>query len=219
MASGSEAIEHIVLFKVKDETDPSKVTAWLDALNGLNSLDQVSHLSAGPILRTQNSSFTHILHSRYNSKHDLAAYSLHPRHVTVVKEQGQPIVEDILAVDWVAPDLDRIPLIPGSAIRVSLLKLKENEGDDVKSEILGVIKGIKEVLGGISEFNYGENFSPGRNKGYSLAWLAVFPGRRELEEAVASNEELRNFKEKVRAFVESEVVVDYVVPPPQSAIA
>jgi len=52
---------------------------------------------------------------------------------------------------------------------------------------------------------------------FSLASLAVFPGVSEME-AVDSNEELVNSqKEKVRDYLDSVVVVDYVIPPPQSA--
>ena len=61
----------------------------------------------------------------------------------------------------------------------------------------------------ISELSYGENFSPERSRGYSLAYMAVFPGHRELED---SNEELGKLKHKFTDFVESEVVVDFLIP-------
>ncbi|KAE7995667.1 hypothetical protein FH972_000438 [Carpinus fangiana] len=220
MSSQTQTIEHVVLFKVKENADPSQVTAWLDALNGLIFLDQVLHLSACPILRTRTSSslsFTHILHSRYSSQNHLAAYSAHPSHVSAVKEY-QPLIEDIMAVDWVfvADDLHVAPLPPGSAIRVTSLKLKDNLGDDVKAEILGGIKGVNDRFGEISQFSFGENFSPGRAKGFSVAWLSVFPGQNELE-TVAGNGDLVILEEKVKGFVESELIVDFVVPPPKSA--
>lgn len=225
--SESKAIEHIVLFKVKDEAEPSKVKAWLDALNGLSSLDQVAQLTAAPLIQTTTTTsssatslnFTHILHSRYNSKQDLKAYTIHPRHDSAVKDHGLHIVEDIMAFDWVAPDL-RLPVTPkpkpGSAVRVSFFKLKEEEEEEdvKKSEILGVLKETKDglLLGQqkqISEMSYGENFSPERSRGYSLAYLAVFPGPTELED---SNEELGKLKHKFKDFVESEVVVDFLIP-------
>lgn len=225
--SQSEAIEHIVLFKVKDEAEPSKVKAWLDALNGLSSLDQVAQLTAAPLIQTTTTTsssatslnFTHILHSRYNSKQDLKAYTIHPRHDSAVKDHGLHIVEDIMAFDWVAPDL-RLTVTPkpkpGSAVRVSFFKLKEEEEEEdvKKSEILGVLKETKDglLLGQqkqISEMSYGENFSPERSRGYSLAYLAVFPGPTELED---SNEELGKLKHKFKDFVESEVVVDFLIP-------
>ncbi|KAK7839131.1 stress-response a/b barrel domain-containing protein up3 [Quercus suber] len=104
-----------------------------------------------------------------------------------------------MAFDWVAPDLHLAVTPkpkPGFAVRVSFLKLKEEEeGKDVKKlEILGVLKEMKDglLLGQqkqISELSYGEKFSPERSKGYSLAYLAVFPGHTQLED---SNEELGN---------------------------
>ncbi|XP_030970153.1 stress-response A/B barrel domain-containing protein UP3-like [Quercus lobata] len=227
--SESEAIEHIVLFKVKDEAEPSKVKAWLDALNALSSLDQVAQLTAAPLIQTTTTSssatslnFTHILHSRYNSKQDLKAYTIHPRHDSAVKDHGLPIVEDIMAFDWVAPDLHLAVTPkpkPGSAIRVSFFKLKEEE-EGKKSEILGVLKETKDglLLGQqkkISELSYGENFSPERSRGYSLAYLAVFPGHTELED---SNEELGKLKHKFKDFVESEVVVDFLIPSSSSSV-
>ncbi|XP_019443171.1 PREDICTED: stress-response A/B barrel domain-containing protein UP3 [Lupinus angustifolius] len=213
--TSSQTIEHIVLFKVKEDTDPSKITAMVNGLNSLTSLDQVLHLSVGPILRNRSSSFTftHLLHSRYNSKQDLESYSAHPNHLSVVKGSVLPIVDDIMAVDWIAHDLvgDLVPP-QGSAIRVSFLKLKENVGDQVKDEVIGVIKGIPDNFKGISQLSVGENFSPARAKGFSIASLAVFPGTRELE-AVDSNPELVNYqKDKVRDHLENVLVLDYVVP-------
>ncbi|KAK7363289.1 hypothetical protein VNO77_05425 [Canavalia gladiata] len=210
----TEIVEHIVLFKVKEETEASKVSAMVNGLSSLVSLDQVLHLSVGPLLRNRSSSltFTHMLHSRYRSKQDLDAYSAHPSHVSVVKGNVLPIIDDIMAVDWVADDL-RGDLVPpqGSAIRVSFLKLKENA---VRDEVLGVVRGLPESFKQISQLSCGENFSPARAKGFSIASLAVFPGPSELE-AVDSNEELVNYqKDKVRDHIETVVVVDYVVPPP-----
>lgn len=122
-----------------------------------------------------------------------------------------------MAVDWVVDDLHG-PLgpQPGSAIRVTLFKLKEDLGDHVKSEVLRGIEGIKDSFGfgQVGQFTYGENFSAGRNKGFSLAWLAVFPGVSELEKA-DSNEQVvivnNNIKEKFKDYLESELVTDYVV--------
>ncbi|XP_058001930.1 stress-response A/B barrel domain-containing protein UP3 isoform X3 [Hevea brasiliensis] len=189
-------IEHIVLFKVKDNTDPTEVNTMLTSLNALVSLDPVLHLAAAPLYRTKSSPipFTHMLHSRYSSRDDLNAYTVHPSHLTAVKESVLPICDDIMAVDWVADDLQGpIVLPPGSAIRVIFLKLKENLGEEVKDEILALIKGIKGSFGEINQITCGENFSPARAKGYSIASLAVFPGVSGIE-AVDSKEELVNLQ-------------------------
>jgi Stress responsive A/B Barrel Domain len=63
-------VEHVVLFKVRPSTDPSKVDIMLSSLRDQSSLPSVSHLSAGRILRlhstdTSELTFTHVLHSRY----------------------------------------------------------------------------------------------------------------------------------------------------------
>lgn len=213
MSSSSSAfIEHIVLFKVKDNTESSKVNAWLNGVNGLNSLDLTLHLTAGPLLRTRSSplAFTHLLHSRYKTKDDLAAYSAHPNHLSVVKDLGLPIMDDIMAVDWVSEGLTGpVAPSPGSALRVTFLKLKENLGEAAKGKVLEVIKGR---FGEVGQISVGENFSPARAKGYSIASVAVFKGVSEME-AVDSKEE-----DKVSEFLDSTIVLDYVVPSPQSAI-
>ncbi|KAF5726092.1 hypothetical protein HS088_TW23G00833 [Tripterygium wilfordii] len=215
-ASPSTVIEHVLLFKIKDNTDPSKVNAMFTGLNGLISLDEVRHLTAGPLVRIRSplSNFTHMLHSRYYSKEDLSAYSTHPSHLGLVRENA-PIIDDILAVDWVVPDFQGLMVPPaGSAIRVTFLKLKENVAEEGKNEVLEV---IKESIGGMDQITFGENFSLARAKGFSIASLEVFPGLTEME-GVDSKEELVNLnKEKVRDYLEDVIVVDYVVPSSQPA--
>ncbi|KAE8675046.1 hypothetical protein F3Y22_tig00111701pilonHSYRG00044 [Hibiscus syriacus] len=190
-------VEHVVLFNVKDDTDQTKVNSMLNGLNGLASLDPVLYLTVGPVFRTRSpiSDFTHMLHSRYKSKEGLSAYSAHPDHVRVVKENVLPICNDVMAVDWVA-DNDPVPLSPlsGSAIKVTFLKLKENVDDDVKSDILGVIKGIKDGVSGVQQITCGENFSPGRAKGFSIASIAFFSG--VVEMAADGNEEYVNLQNR-----------------------
>ncbi|XP_075079619.1 stress-response A/B barrel domain-containing protein UP3 [Nicotiana tabacum] len=218
--SAEQIVEHVVLFKAKPDVDPSKLSAMANNLNSLTSLNQVVHLSAGPLIRDRSSSFsfTHILHSRYKTKSDLADYSAHPDHVSVVKEYVLPVVDDIMAVDWIPTDFSgpsEVP--PGSALRVTFLKLKENLGENEKSQVLSAVGGIKEKFPGIEQLTVGENFSPGRGKGFSIASIAVFKGVNELE-ALESQTELANEqKEKVKDFLDGVVVVDYAVPPTQSA--
>ncbi|KAL0718870.1 hypothetical protein Bca4012_068193 [Brassica carinata] len=212
-----QIIEHIVLFKVKPETDSTKIASMMNGLNGLASLTQVIHISAAPLHRVRSSSipFTHVLHSRYLSKDDLNLYAAHPDHVRVVKESVLPICDDVMAVDWVA---DRVPGTlaspPGSAAKLTFLKLKEDLADNggVKSEIVDVIKGLREKLPGIGEITVGENFSPARAKGFSIASIAFFEGLGELEAVDGETELVSVEKEKVREYVDSTIVVEFVVP-------
>ncbi|KAE9464552.1 hypothetical protein C3L33_03530, partial [Rhododendron williamsianum] len=213
-----QIIEHFVLFKVKPDTDPSNITAMIDNLAALSSLDLVAHLSSGPLLRTRSSPFpfTHLLHSRYKSKHDLDAYSAHPSHVRVVTENVKPICDDIMAVDWVTYDLPGpVSPPPGSAMRVTFLKLKEGVGENEKARVLDVIGGIKGVFPAIEQISFGENFSMGRAKGFSIGSVAILPGLSELEAMDSERAGLE--KDKVRDLIESVIVLDYVVPQQQSA--
>ncbi|KAJ4887236.1 Stress responsive alpha-beta barrel domain protein [Raphanus sativus] len=209
-----EIIEHIVLFKVKPETDSSKIASMMNGLNALASLTQVIHISAAPLHRVRSSptAFTHVLHSRYVSKEDLSAYAAHPDHVRVVKDSVLPICEEVMAVDWVA---DRVPGTlappPGSAAKLTFLKLKEDDGG-AKSEIVGVIKGLSEKLPGIGQITVGENFSPARARGFSIASIAFFKDVGELEAVDGQTELVDVEKEKVREFVDSTIVVEFVVP-------
>ncbi|KAK9032144.1 hypothetical protein V6N11_056424 [Hibiscus sabdariffa] len=208
-------VEHVVLFKVKDDTEQAKVESMLNGLNGLASLDSVLHLTVGPVFRTRSSmsNFTHMLHSRYKSKEGLNSYSAHPDHVRVVKENVLPVCDDVMAVDWIA-DNDPVPLSPppNSAVKVTFLKLKENVDNEVKCDILGVIKGIKEGVSGIQQITCGENFSPARAKGFSIASVTVFAGVEDMAAAEGNEEYVNLQKQKVREHLDGVIVVDYVMP-------
>ncbi|KAL4589432.1 hypothetical protein LXL04_002339 [Taraxacum kok-saghyz] len=218
MSAQEHIVEHVVLFKVKPDVDSSKVAAMISGLNGLTSLDLTVHLTSGQLLRSRSSSltFTHMLHSRYRSKEDLREYAAHPEHVRVVTENIKPIIDDIMAVDWISNGASVSPK-PGSAMRLTFLKLKENLGENEKARVLEVIGGIKDQFQAIEQLSLGENFSHDRAKGYTIASIAVLPGPADLE-ALDSNVELVKLqKEKVRDSIESVVVVDYVIPSPQVA--
>ncbi|CAI9260188.1 unnamed protein product [Lactuca saligna] len=111
----------------------SAITPMVSGLNGLASLNLTFHLSFGQLLHSRSSSltFTHMLHNRYRSKEDLLEYVVHPKHVRVVKE-NKPIIDGIMAVDWMFNGASFSPK-PGSAIRVTFLKLKGNLGENEKA--------------------------------------------------------------------------------------
>ncbi|XP_058726257.1 stress-response A/B barrel domain-containing protein UP3-like [Vicia villosa] len=192
----------------------------INEMQSLVTLEQVRHLTLGPIL-TNNESisttipisdlrYTHLFHSRYDSEEDLQTYNVHSKHINAVRGFIFPICDDLLVVDWIGGEVALPPHpSPGTAFRVSFLKLKEeNEKDgEVKEEVFRAIRGIKESNGGVNYVSYGENISPARAKGLSIASLVVFAGREELE-SVDAGEGLV----KVKEHLESVVVVDYVVP-------
>uniref|UniRef100_A0A803M8F8 Stress-response A/B barrel domain-containing protein n=2 Tax=Chenopodium quinoa TaxID=63459 RepID=A0A803M8F8_CHEQI len=191
----------------------------LNGLNSLSTLPQVLHLSAGKLHRYRSSSlsFTHILHSRYRSKQDLADYSAHPDHLSVVRTSVLPICDDLMAVDWVAENLEGpVGVKPGSAIRVQLIKLKEGVEEEKKGEVVEMIGRLKGKIKGIEQSSIGENFSPARAKGFEICSIGVFGGVADLDSHDADSDPF-NEKHKVRDSVDSLVIVDYVVPSKQSA--
>ncbi|KAG2397383.1 uncharacterized protein HKW66_Vig0143810 [Vigna angularis] len=103
--------------------------------------------------------------------------------VTIIKENVLP--DFIMAIDWVADGLSNLVPPPGSALRVSFLKLKEGATGD---EVLGVVRGLPENFKQISELSFGENFVRESRVGgrptdrlSCFALLAVFAGPTELE--------------------------------------
>lgn len=219
IATTTSTVDHIVFLKVKDDTDPTKINDMISNLDGLFSLGLILNRTIGPIYRKDPSSasqFTHMIHSRFSSVENLRAYSLHPAHVSVVKEYVFPICDDLVVVDWVVDDLEGPPAPPfGSAMRVSLFKLKEDAGTGAKDEILGVLKETASkgsVGGGVQQVTFGENISPMRAQGYSIASLVIFQGVSELEAVDSNGEEGSLVRERIKQHLESTLVVDYVVP-------
>ncbi|XP_021731919.1 stress-response A/B barrel domain-containing protein UP3-like [Chenopodium quinoa] len=213
-ATMSTTIEHIVLFNIKPTANTTQLSTMLTALNSLTTLPMVLHLSAGKLHRNRSSSlsFTHLLHSRYRTKQDLADYSSHPDHLSAVRTCVLPICDDLMAVDWVAENLDGpIGVKPGSAIRVQLIKLKEDVEEGKKGEVIQVISGLKGSFSGIEQLTVGENFSPERAKGFEICSIGVFGGIHELD-SLETNSDIGNEKDKVRDSIDSLVIVDYVVP-------
>lgn len=124
-----------------------------------------------------------------------------------------------MAVDFVADEgFDASnPKIPaGSGLRLTCVKLKEGVGEEGKREVLDVMKGIKgKLLGvGVEGLTVGENFSPGRAKGFGICSLAVVKGGKGALEKLneeSSGEIMGKEKDKVREFLDQVLVVDCIV--------
>ncbi|GKE48029.1 stress-response A/B barrel domain-containing protein UP3-like protein [Tanacetum coccineum] len=207
-----QIIEHVVLYKVKPDADSSKVAAMVNGLNSLTSLNLTLHVSAGKLLRSRSSSFTHMLHTRYRSMDDLSKYRLHPEHLRLRMETVKPIVDDVMAVDWISTcGNGSVSPKPGSAMRVALLKLKDSLNENERGEVLELVGGIRDQFEMIQQYSSGENFSHDRAKGYTIASIAVLPGLDDLEAMDSLIDHV--YKPKVKDLIETELVVHYVCPP------
>lgn len=118
-----------------------------------------------------------------------------------------------MAVDWVAEGFSG-PLAPnpGWALKVSLLKLKENVEEAVKDDVLGVIREIKKGSATIEQFTCGENFTPAWAKGFSIGSLEVFKGVDEMEAAESKKELVESHIEKIQDYLDGVIVIDYLIP-------
>lgn len=215
-------IEHFVLIKVRPEAATSgAAAAMVSSLQALSSLvPGLSYIHAGPVLRLRSPAAealgpTHLLHSRYATKPDLAAYAVHPAHVAAVQAHVAPNALDATAVDWVnAADLPS-PVAPGAAVRLTLAKVKEGvEVAQLVQKVAAATKAAGEGKG--SRVSFGENFSPARAKGYQFGMVAVFDSVEELD-ALEGDGKVEEAKAALRPLLDEVVVLDFVVDAPAAA--
>uniref|UniRef100_A0A0D6QRR0 Stress-response A/B barrel domain-containing protein n=1 Tax=Araucaria cunninghamii TaxID=56994 RepID=A0A0D6QRR0_ARACU len=214
MAGESKVIEHIVLFKVKDGAPQEQIDAWLAALNELRSLECVLYLRAGAAsaVGAASGNYTHALYGRYSSRAALAQYSAHPRHVAAVQEHGTPIVDDLLALDWEAPDQPGFEFC--DALRIALLKPCSGLGEADSSEVVEILSGYGKIFPSIAGVSFGENISPGRAKGFRWGFLCVFRAVKDLEDLNNNEHHVRLHKEKVMPRMEESVMLDCFISNP-----
>ncbi|XP_047320721.1 stress-response A/B barrel domain-containing protein UP3-like [Impatiens glandulifera] len=117
-----------------------------------------------------------------------------------------------MVVDWVFDDfIVPIKLQPGSVIRATFLKLKE--GSDKKERTLGVLAKLKEKISSIDQITYGENFSPARTNGFSIALIFVILGVSELKKLFLRENACRvKLNERVRDLLDDSLIVDFELP-------
>jgi hypothetical protein len=94
-------IEHIVLFKWKEDAAPQAIAEVLTELRGLKTqIDGITGLTCGANFSERAQGFTHALVVRFDSRAALDAYGPHPAHQRVVQNYITPIRADILALDY-----------------------------------------------------------------------------------------------------------------------
>ncbi|XP_024396642.1 stress-response A/B barrel domain-containing protein DABB1 [Physcomitrium patens] len=182
-------VEHVVLFKVKDDADPAEKKAMLDALHELRSLNGVLELTVGSALSVQGGKYTHVLHGRYKDKAALKVYLVHPDHVNIQQKYIQPLTEDIIALDW-----ECIPCGPYiksvGAKRITFVKIKpETTADDMRF-LVESISQLPSKCPTVGQASAGSNFSPERAKGFTYGIMEFFPSTQEEEEVYSSCEHM-----------------------------
>uniref|UniRef100_A0A0D3GTE5 Stress-response A/B barrel domain-containing protein n=1 Tax=Oryza barthii TaxID=65489 RepID=A0A0D3GTE5_9ORYZ len=191
--------------------------AMVSSLQALSSVvPGLSYIHVGPVLRLRSPAAealgpTHVLHSRYATKPDLAAYAAHPAHVAAVQGHVLPNALDTTAVDWVNAALVPSPVNPGSAVRLSLAKLKEGvEAHQLAEKLAAATAAAGEAKG--AKVSFGENFSPARAKGYQFGMVAVFDSVEGLD-AVDGDGKVEAAKAIVRPLLDDVLELEFVVGP------
>ncbi len=94
-------IEHIVLFKWKEDAGVEAIAEALTELRALKGhIDGITDLTCGTNFGDRAKGYTHGLYVRFNSRAALEAYGPHPAHQRVVQNYINPIRADILAMDY-----------------------------------------------------------------------------------------------------------------------
>ncbi|GJN11064.1 hypothetical protein PR202_ga29228 [Eleusine coracana subsp. coracana] len=214
-------IEHIVLIQVRPESVASgAATAMVSAL--ATQVPGLAYIHAGPVLRLSSPAAealgpTHLLHSRYAAKSDLAAYAMHPAHVAVVQGHVLPNALDTTAVDWVNAAPCACPVAPGNVVRLTLAKAKEGvETVQILEAVTAATKVAAEIMG--IRVSFGESFSPTRAKGYQFGMVAVFNSVQELD-AVEGNAKVLQARAGIRSRLAEQLVLDFVAGPAGDASA
>ncbi|KAL5718950.1 hypothetical protein ACHQM5_011800 [Ranunculus cassubicifolius] len=212
-----QTIEHIFLFKVKENTDQATIDYLFQELDNLRAIPGVHSLTTGPVNQTYSSSspsltFGVFFHSRFGTKEALNAYMNHPQHLKLNHDLTDPLLGDYMLIDWAFHHKEGILPTPqpGSAMRVTFLKLKEGV-KLVESEKMEAFKVVGDELGrSVDQYTYGENFATSA-KGFSVASLAVFLDVADLEKVGPCEKFAKRLNGKLNYWVEDILVLDYMV--------
>jgi hypothetical protein len=94
-------VEHIVLFRWKEDATPEAIQRVLDGLRGLKGkIPGIVDLTCGPDFSGRARGFTHGMVVRFVDRSALESYLPHPFHQEVVKTFIDPIRVDVLACDF-----------------------------------------------------------------------------------------------------------------------
>lgn len=94
-------IEHIVLFKLKEEATTQQREAMLAGLKSLRqSVPGIVELSCGENFSERNQGYEIGLVVRFTDRAALDTYLPHPAHRAVVEEKIRPIMEGVIVVDY-----------------------------------------------------------------------------------------------------------------------
>jgi len=100
-AWGYVLVDHLVLFRVRDDAAEEEVEDLLSGLRALRGgVPSVVDLSVGENFSERGGSYTHGLFVRFATVDDLQAYMGHPEHLKVVEKLDALTEGDRIVVDY-----------------------------------------------------------------------------------------------------------------------
>lgn len=94
-------IQHVVMFRFNEGTDPSAVDEMATGLRRLPGLiPQIATYVLGPDLGLSDGSWDFALSARFATVADFETYRAHPEHVSVIKDLIEPITAERRSVQF-----------------------------------------------------------------------------------------------------------------------
>lgn len=94
-------IQHVVMFRFHEDTDPTAVDALATGLRRLPGLiPQIATYVVGPDLGLTDGSWDFALSARFASAADFETYRSHPEHQAVLTDLLQPITAERRSVQF-----------------------------------------------------------------------------------------------------------------------
>lgn len=93
-------INHIVFFKLKDNSSDSVAKTKRILLSMEGKIEQLRYLEVGEDFLHSERSYDLALITKFDSKEDLAAYQVHPYHVNEVVAHMKEAAQSSITVDY-----------------------------------------------------------------------------------------------------------------------
>lgn len=94
-------IEHIVLFRAKNDATPIAKQAFIAACRSLlRDIPTIQSGSSGENFSDRSDGYHLALVMRFKDAAGLEIYQKHPAHQTFIAEHVKPLIEKVLAVDY-----------------------------------------------------------------------------------------------------------------------
>lgn len=185
-----KVVEHVVLFKAKEEAGKDVLKKMMDGLWSLQyRIPNVLYIDVGEAMDEEKDSkgYTHALFVRLRDQEALEAYAKHPQHLDVVENLVKPNVVGILALDYMGAVSDDIgPTFHKGRDweegynHIRLFKFAD-EHRTLADAFLSKYEDLTFLASELPlQITTGENFSPERSQGYTHGSMARFTNEEEL---------------------------------------